>query len=274
MNTKKCPRCNLTKDLNLLMFSASKQTKSGFNSWCRTCYQQYGKSRYVPRKGKGRHPRDPSVPEGCRKCTKCKEIKLETLEFFNKLKNGRNGLNPRCRVCAYAYWLSMGGKERSALYAKTPEAKRKKQQYVKKLYSNPEFRSIRNSKLKQKRKEDPMFRVASNIRRAVSGCTKYNGFKKTSKLHQYLGCSSSELKAYLESLFKPGMTWENYGHGNDKWNIDHIIPLTSAETVEDLYKLNHFTNLQPLWQPENLAKHDKMPTGTALPNLVANAPKI
>ena len=30
------------------------------------------------------------------------------------------------------------------------------------------------------------------------------------------------------------------------WDIDHKIPLASAETEEELLKLNHYTNLQPL----------------------------
>lgn len=46
------------------------------------------------------------------------------------------------------------------------------------------------------------------------------------------------------------MTWENRGLYNSElnygWDIDHIIPLSSALTEEDILKLNHYTNLQPL----------------------------
>jgi len=51
------------------------------------------------------------------------------------------------------------------------------------------------------------------------------------------------------------MSWDNYG----EWHIDHIIPLCSATTVEELEKLCHYTNLQPLWAEENLFKGGKMP---------------
>jgi hypothetical protein len=54
------------------------------------------------------------------------------------------------------------------------------------------------------------------------------------------------------------MTLENHGQGSGKWNIDHIIPISSARTEEEIYKLNHYTNFQPLWWEENMAKGKKI----------------
>ena len=51
------------------------------------------------------------------------------------------------------------------------------------------------------------------------------------------------------------MTWEN----RSEWEIDHIIPLASATTEEDVIRLNHYTNLRPLWTIDNQSKRDKMP---------------
>lgn len=52
------------------------------------------------------------------------------------------------------------------------------------------------------------------------------------------------------------MNWDNRGlYG---WHIDHIIPLSSAKTEEEVYKLCHYTNLQPLWAKENLSKGNKI----------------
>ena len=68
------------------------------------------------------------------------------------------------------------------------------------------------------------------------------------------------LKKYIEERFTDGMCWENYGlHG---WHIDHNVPLDFGETEEDLFKLNHFTNLQPLWAFNNLSKGKKIPENT------------
>ena len=52
------------------------------------------------------------------------------------------------------------------------------------------------------------------------------------------------------------MSWDNYGlHG---WHIDHIIPISSAKTEEELYKLFYYTNLQPLWAIDNIKKGNKI----------------
>ena len=46
------------------------------------------------------------------------------------------------------------------------------------------------------------------------------------------------------------MNWSNHGLYNGQlnygWDIDHIIPLSSVKTEEDVIRLNHYTNLQPL----------------------------
>ena len=62
-------------------------------------------------------------------------------------------------------------------------------------------------------------------------------------------------KLYLENKFEPWMNWDNRGLYNGEfnygWDIDHIIPISSAESEEDLIHLNHYTNLQPLCSKVN-----------------------
>jgi len=46
------------------------------------------------------------------------------------------------------------------------------------------------------------------------------------------------------------MNWDNRGLYNGEfnygWDIDHIVPLSTATTEEELIKLCHYTNTQPL----------------------------
>ena len=80
------------------------------------------------------------------------------------------------------------------------------------------------------------------------------GGKKQSKTFELLGYSVEDLKKHLESQFKDGMSWSN--HGKFGWHIDHILPCASFDLTnpEEQKKCFHYSNLQPLWWNENLAK--------------------
>lgn len=71
-----------------------------------------------------------------------------------------------------------------------------------------------------------------------------------------LGCTIPELQDYIAAKFERGMSWENHG----QWHLDHIIPLDSFDLLDDeQYKRAcHYTNLQPLWAKENIAKRNKI----------------
>lgn len=80
--------------------------------------------------------------------------------------------------------------------------------------------------------------------------------RKTSHTFQYIGCSPGFLRNHLESLFLPGMSWENRG----EWHIDHIVPLSWWDLEhhrEHLLIANHWTNLQPLWSTDNIRKGNR-----------------
>jgi hypothetical protein len=102
----------------------------------------------------------------------------------------------------------------------------------------------------KKRKEDPLYWLRSNIRSSISTMLNRKGYTKNSKTIEILGCSFEEFFLYLESKFEPWMNWDNRGLYNGTpnygWDIDHIIPISSGLTEEDIIKLNHYTNLQPL----------------------------
>lgn len=92
--------------------------------------------------------------------------------------------------------------------------------------------------------------TADLIRSKTWFATKQKSFTARSRFAPILGCTPLELRAYLESKFKEGMSWGNQG----QWHIDHVKALASAKNEEELIQLAHYTNLQPLWAKDNLAK--------------------
>ena len=105
--------------------------------------------------------------------------------------------------------------------------------------------------------EDTLYKLSHNIRNRVRDFLKLNNISKKNKTFDIVGCSPEYLKEYLEKQFTEGMSWELMGK---HIHIDHIIPLSSANTEEEVYKLCHYTNLQPLWAEDNLKKSNKIIT--------------
>lgn len=147
------------------------------------------------------------------------------------------------------------------------EKNKKREEYVKEYYQKNKEKMLKYSKQyfkdnqeeKQKknneryvkrRQEDPVFKLSCDVRRNIRQMLKKRGFTKKTKTIITLGCSFEEFKDYLESKFESWMNWSNHGKYNGElnhgWDIDHIIPISTAITEDDIIRLNHYTNLQPL----------------------------
>ena len=101
-----------------------------------------------------------------------------------------------------------------------------------------------------RRKNDPLYKLSKNIRNLIYNYLKNNGYTKKSRSYEILGCSFEDFKKHIESQFEDWMNWDNYGLYNGEecygWDYDHIIPLSSCECEDDIYRLNHYSNFQPL----------------------------
>ena len=102
-------------------------------------------------------------------------------------------------------------------------------------------------------KNDVQFKLSINIRNLIRNSIYRQKINKNSKTEEILGCSFEEFKQHLESQFEPWMTWDNYGNPKDgifelnkTWDIDHIKPVSSGLTENEVIELNHYTNLKPL----------------------------
>lgn len=131
--------------------------------------------------------------------------------------------------------------KRDAYYAKWREQNRERRRDINAKYAK-KFRT------KKTRKSDPLYHHIRDIRKATVYAY------KTGKHYDFLGCSGVELRQHLENMFSDGMNHENFG----EWEIDHIIPLSSCKSPEEVKLMASVKNLQPLWKKENAAKRDKI----------------
>jgi hypothetical protein len=98
---------------------------------------------------------------------------------------------------------------------------------------------------------DPIGHLSNIVRSRTNQALKATKSKASIK---YLGCTIDEFKKHIEKQFKDGMTWDNHG----KWHIDHITPLKyDNPSIEETMKRLHYTNTQPLWAKDNIAKGNR-----------------
>lgn len=210
-----------------------------------------------------------------RKCTVCQETFPNTSDFFHK-KVDR--LTAKCKKCMSEYNKSLYSKHRNKIlenkkeYMSRSDVKQKRAEYNKKYYNEnredllkkqseyevknkDRFRNRRSKYVLNKYHSDPHLKIKMNLSRRLRTLLD----KDLKKTIDFIGCSMDELKNHLESLWKPGMSWDNYSI--DGWHIDHIIPCASFDltNTEEQLRCFHYTNLQPLWAKDNLSKGSKLP---------------
>jgi len=107
-----------------------------------------------------------------------------------------------------------------------------------------------------KKRQNPQYKVLSNLRRRINHVI--DGRNKSKKSEELLGCSIENFIKHIESQFKDGMTWENYGRNG--WHIDHIVPCNLFDLTQEYQQKSCFNyqNMQPLWEHDNISKSDKL----------------
>lgn len=179
-------------------------------------------------------------------CSKCKVEKA--LSGFHKDANGYLGHKSSCKDCKKSY--------NQVRYSENSE---KYTSYTRDYYKHNreviiEKKIEYNKTYIKERKKNPIIRFRYNLRSRTSLAFRSMGFTKNSKTTEMLGSEWLSVKIHIENQFTKDMNWDNYG----EWHIDHIIPLAYAKTKEEIIKLCHYTNLQPLWAVDNMKKGSKI----------------
>lgn len=195
-------------------------------------------------------------------CPKCSEEKY--LSDFYKDKSKKDGLQHHCKSCKKEWRFK--NIEKQKLNAKkhyqknkdyylerakkwSEENKEKVREYKKKWEKNN--RDKKNISRIKRERENPSYKLSRRIRTLIGQSFRLNGFSKNSKTEKILGISFLDFKKYIESTFSKEMNWDNYG---SNWHIDHIIPVSWGVTEDDVYDLNHYSNLRGLNSGENILK--------------------
>jgi hypothetical protein len=226
---KFCIKCGIEKDINL--FSKRKISKDGYRNDCKDCCREYKRIWSIENYKENKEVmREKSKIWRQNNPDKVKESNKKSRESIDKEKT---------KITMKEY--RQNNKEKLLLQRK---------EYLK---NNPDMKDKFNKN--RYRKMTDIQRLKLCTRNILNKSLKKEGFSKSSKTTEILGCGFEEFKLYLERKFEYWMNWENRGKYNGQfnygWDIDHIIPLASAETEEDIIILNHYTNLQPLCSKVN-----------------------
>jgi len=154
--------------------------------------------------------------------------------------------------CTQKLWIK-NNPEKNQNRNNGTDAKIRRKKWIENNYER--FREIQNRHKNKKRRTDMIYRIKDSISALIRNSLKKKNYRKKSRTTEILGCSCDFFKLYLESKFEPWMTWENYGLWNGElnygWDIDHIIPISSGNTEDEILKLNHYSNFQPLCSHKN-----------------------
>ena len=191
-----------------------------------------------------------------KKCTKCKVLKC-TSEFGTYKQNTKTGVKtyfqPCCRACDKKRKSDWQKANRAKRNAQCREYRRRKKLGIKRKsrQTYEERMAVKRKYQRQRRRSDPTFKLLRNLRRRVGLALK--GKSKSAATEALLGICVDECRKYIEALFTEGMSWDSDIH------IDHIVPCASFDLSdpEQQRACFHYTNLQPLWGPDNLEKSAK-----------------
>lgn len=150
---------------------------------------------------------------------KCEEIRKKRIEYYNKNKE---------KIANYSKDWNRNNIERR--------------------------RQISSNHKANKRLQSSVYVLSERMRARIRYAIINTGSTKKTSTEKILGCSFEELKRHIEKQFYDGMSWEKISN----IHIDHIVPVSSGKTEEDVLMLCHFTNLRPLWAKDNMSKGNKM----------------
>ena len=248
---KKCTKCKEVKSLD--EFTNFKKGKHGKAYQCKSCFKEYYKKNQKEYYKKNKEKFSQHAKEYYKKNKE--KILLQKKEYNKKNKEKNNKYNKE-------YYKNNKEKEkkRRVLYRKKNKDKillyRKKNKRKKLKY------------LKERKKIDPIFKLRGCISSNIYGALKAQGYTKNTKTFNILKCEYNFFMDWLNGKASNGYT---YGIGD--LQLDHVIPISLAETEDEAILLSHYSNYQLLSADENLAKSNRYVNPTNLKRVLNHHPE-
>jgi hypothetical protein len=265
---KICSKCKIEKEIT--DFNKSSRNIDGLRYSCRECdkkvrkiYNENNRDKIIEGKKRYRENNRDKIIESK------KRYKIEFEKYQKNYEKGiiDNKTEKCCSGCKITkpiieFYFHNAGKCKECVKKSKKEYREnypEKRKETKDKWNKNNIEKVKEYKKrthKRRMERDHLYRVITVLRYRINNFLKRKNISKRSSLIKIIGLNEVDFRGYIENKFTEGMTWENYGwHG---WHIDHIIPLSSAKTEEEAYKLCHYTNLQPLWKQDNFNKSNKI----------------
>lgn len=265
----RCTKCNIEKPVS--EFNKDSKRKTGYQVHCKKCRKEYRiKNAESISKKQAEHYQKNSTHIKQRVSSwkkENKDIVYENNRRYNErkphiAKNYRNKNKEKMREYSKKYRNNNKDdlKINKSIYYTDHKKDILEKQRISYIKRKPKIRLWSRNYVKRKRQNDIEFRLKEKLRNRIRHAL--GKAKKQSSVLTHIGCTISELKIYIESLFYPhpvtkeNMSWNNHGLGYGKWQLDHIKELRffNLQDLNDWKEALHYKNLQPLWYEDHIKK--------------------
>lgn len=192
-------------------------------------------------------------------CNGCNLTKPVTEFHFIK---SRNGYHHRCNICRKRERREQFLRNRDAVLQQSRSWKLKNIDRKHAVDAQYRARTVaQKSAYERKRyRENTLFAIKRRVKvRVRTALLSMFGVSKSKDTNKILGCTGTELLAHL------GISSVEELDGN---HVDHVCPLSCALTEDEVYKLNHYSNLHIISAAENLAKSNHWSEAGAMLHLI------
>ena len=266
---KKCSKCGEVKSLD--DFNNKKRNKDGKQSHCKICAIQYrldNRDRMAEYNKGYALKRKKAVSEQRLKNRKKTEELLDYSKEMTELNMGKV-LNSFLieHESIEQYDLEYHKIKRDQQIEELEEYYKTKLNEYNKEYSS-HLGTTRAEIQRIKRLVDPLFKLKMSIRNMLNCSLKNQGYSKKTKAYHIIKCDYDFLIDWLN-----GVASNSYNYGVGDLHIDHVVPISLAETKKETLLLNHYSNLQLLTADENQSKSNRYVNPTNLKRVLNHHPE-